>query len=76
MIDVAIVLKPGTNLEAAKTALEQAGMMEVQPPLEALRTITGKAEPQAIPQLRSVAGVDSVSELPPAEIAAPDSSIQ
>jgi len=75
MINVAVTLKPGADINTVAAALAQAGLV-LESRLDAIGSITGKATPQVISRLRTVVGVDDVSELPQIQIAPPDSRIQ
>lgn len=75
MVHVAVTLKPGADVATVGAALAQAGL-RIEHRLEAIGSITGQAAPQAIPELRAVAGVEDVSEIQPIRIAPPDSPIQ
>ena len=75
MVYVAVTLKPGADVATVGAALARAGL-RIEHRLEAIGSITGQTAPQAIPQLRVVAGVEDVCEILPVQIAPPDSPIQ
>lgn len=75
MIEVAVTLKPGAKIDTVAATLAQAGLV-IEHRLDAIGSITGRAAPELITQLRAVAGVEDVSEIVPIQIAPPDSPIQ
>ena len=75
MIEVAVTLKAGANIDIVAAKLAQAGLI-IERRLDAVGSITGRAATNAISELRAVAGVDDVSEIVPIQIAPPDSLIQ
>lgn len=75
MIEVAVTLKAGANIDIVAAKLAQAGLI-IERRLDAVGSITGRAAPHVISELRAVPGVDDVSEIAPIQIAPPDSLIQ
>jgi hypothetical protein len=58
--DLIITVQPGADLDSVADRLAKAGF-QVRDKLHAIGSITGSAQDQQIPQLRSIPGVADVS---------------
>jgi hypothetical protein len=74
MADLVVTIRLGTNIDDVADRLAKAGL-SVNAKLAAIGVVTGSAETAAISNLRSIEGVEDVSEDAPVQLPPPGSPL-